>query len=242
MSYLRFALFLGTSCVAACGGGPVAPLGASDADQAAAAAIDLVVPQPARDGAAARAPVERSSIPVGQFAVAFHESSHHGCSRSWASSSTSGKATLALSGGTLTLSIRANEVSSFGSRAMGSGPPDSRSRTVDTTLRGAIVETSPGKLRATLTRVACDGDCPDAAVEISCEVRGVAVEDRERPDADPALRGMARGVVCAGLGPAVGLSLPADELPFGSGAGFEISSDDFAFGRGEAHVFLARAQ
>lgn len=211
--------------------GAAAPLAGADP-----VLVELPEPDAAR-GARAE-PVARSTIAPGRYALVVSTSTQHGCSRSWQSTSTRATATLEIGEASLSIRLDSRSNSTIGSRATRNVSHSTYGTSME--LRGALVETGPRRLRATLAAIACEGSCPSGPLEITCEAKAVGIEDRAAPDdgdhAEQPKR-TAPGWVCSGLGELVHGPRGALELPFGAAPGFEITASEW----GAPRTFLAES-
>lgn len=221
-------------------GGPVGEVAAPSPARAPAVPPPILVELPVPALASRMSdPLPRSTVVPGRHALVVSSSAHFGCSRSWQTTSTRATATLELAADTVSVKLDSRTNSTIGSR--GRGSVDHATYVTALELRGPFVETGPRRLRATLGIVACDGDCPTAPIEITCEEKTVAFEERDDParSAGQSKAGTrsAPGWVCSGLGSLIRGGQDHAELPFGRGAGFELASSEW----GAPQTFLAAA-
>lgn len=243
---MRSALFLALGVIAGCGGSAASGAGASRPLSADSDPVVLELPTPAADvGTTEHAAIPRSSIPVGSYALTLSTSFHHGCSRSWQSTSTHAKAKLEIGSGVATLDVNEESNSTIGSRGPG-GEAHHTKHTRTARLRGLFVEVGPGKLQASLHPIACEGDCDDTKVELTCEVRKIPIDDRDPPggraeEPRPGAGGTIEGMVCTGIGSIIGGRVTDGELPLGPGPGVEVDHTDFGYGSGASKTYRAVA-
>jgi hypothetical protein len=228
MSPMRLAALLAVTATA-CAAAPLSGGDSSSTDAARADAVSVDVPAPQRAFASTKTELlARSSIPPGAYNLTVFSSDRHGCSRSWQSTHNKATAHLEVGGGSITIAVQMRSDSTMGSHAR----TDVTRSVYETTakLSGVFEEVLPGKLKASLAVVSCEGSsCPSAPIEVTCEVKAVDLDPRE-----PAAEGAAnrkpdseRGFVCSGLGGFLRSGQIA-ELPFGQGLGFELSTSEWS--------------
>lgn len=196
---------------------------ASPAPRASEAPVAVALPAPPSGGATpTQAARPRSLVVDGEYSLALNESSHHGCSRSWGSSSSATTALLRIDHGRVALSYKAVAHSSFGSHG---SPPQQSSTTWSAELVGEISERTGNLARASLTFTSCEGACSEGPIEIECRFEKLQL-DAAGSSPEPGAGGSLAGLRCKGLSSFIPGGREVAELPFAPGAGVELQVND----------------
>ena len=165
----------------------------------------------------------RSLLAEGEYALAISEVSHHGCSRSWGTSSVETSASITIDRHAMSVAYKAQSHSSHGSHG---SPPTSSSLEWSAELSGEILERTADTVRASLTFKACQGACVEGPVEVVCRLEELELDAPHASAAKPGAGGTVPGLRCKGLSSFVPGGREVVELPFARGAGVQLSVQD----------------
>jgi hypothetical protein len=182
---------------------------------------ELEVPAPEAGAARASAPLDRSGVRDGILVAAIEARTSHGCSRSYATMTTTGTATLMLRSGRVEVTLDLLEQTLISSPTAPYEPHRTDTSSKALLAGDAAQGEAPGSFTAKLAVRSCEGRCPKGPIELRCAARRIPLDHRPAADALPGSAGAVDGIVCAWEGELPGLSASYDfsELPFAPGDG-----------------------